>query len=129
MFAIGPSLTLLDIVPMASAAVTAVVCMMVVASTVEAITMAGYGLRCRSHRRDGESDGHSHRRNILAHRGIVCASGAACDVKRLTLLGGADPVQRVHLATNKCKVLFALLLARRQKLRSRALESPRQVRP
>jgi hypothetical protein len=42
------------------------------------------------------------------------APGAACDVKHLTLLGGADPVQRVHLATNKCKVLFALLLARRQ---------------
>ena len=46
-------------ITMASAAVTAVVCIMVAARPLKL-----YG-------RDGESDGHSHRSNILAHRGIV----------------------------------------------------------
>jgi hypothetical protein len=55
MCVLGPLLTLLAIVPMASAAVTAVVCMMVAARLLKLYS------------RDGESDGHSHRRDILAH--------------------------------------------------------------
>ena len=53
---LGPLLTLLAIVPMASAAVTAVVCMMVAAQPLKLYSP------------DGESDGHSHRRDILAHK-------------------------------------------------------------
>jgi len=56
MCVLGPSLTLLAIVPMASAAATAAVCMMVAARPLKLYS------------RDGESDGHSHRRDILAHK-------------------------------------------------------------